>query len=86
MKNHDFLLTDDFLLFFFPAAFEHLQNLLDICPDWHFAKTIIYFTETSSATPFLKTKKFGVSAEPYHENNKYVNRAILLDGKTANLV
>jgi len=36
--------------------------------------------------PFLKTKKFGVSTEPYHENNKFVIPAILLDAKAANLV
>jgi len=40
----------------------------------------------SSATPFLKIEKFGVSAEPYRESNKYVNPAILLDGMTIDIV
>jgi len=60
---------------FFLSSWVIFENLLDICP-----------TETSRAMLFLKTEKFGVSAESYHENKKYVNPAILLDGKAANLV
>jgi len=29
------------------------ENLLDTCPDGHFAKTVLYFSETSITTPLL---------------------------------
>jgi len=41
---------------FVMSSYVIFDNLLDTCPDWHFVKTILYFTETTNVTPSLKTK------------------------------